>query len=389
LVTDGNGCTGIGATYTLVIGCQTITVTNPFTTTGTAGVAFSQTFTQTGSIGSTTFTINTGTLPTGLSLSAAGVLSGTPTQTGNFPITILVTDGNGCTGIGATYTLVIGCQTITVTNPVTATGTAGVAFSQTFTQTGSIGSTTFTINTGTLPTGLSLSTAGVLSGTPTQTGSFPVTVKVTDGNGCTGIGSSYTLLINSATITLNLKMYLQGYYINGGSMQPVLNNQGVPLSLSTETDTILVELHHPTTFALIDLKKVVLMTNGTVSITINQPAGSYYIGIRHRNALQTWSAAPVACTSSTPLYDFSSAANKAFSANQVQVEPGIWAFYTGDLNQDEFIDPFDFADYDADSQNGVNGVYVPTDFNGDGFVDPFDFQVFDENSQNGVVSIHP
>jgi hypothetical protein len=201
-VTDGNGCTGIGATYNLVINCQTITVTNPATTTGTAGTAFSQTFTQSGSIGGSTFSINSGSLPAGLTLSAAGVLSGTPTQTGSFLITVKVTDGNGCTGIGATYTLVIGCQTITVTNPATTTGTAGTAFSQTFTQSGSIGGSTFSINSGSLPSGLTLSAAGVLSGTPTQTGSFPITVKVTDGNGCTGIGATYTLVIGCQTITV-------------------------------------------------------------------------------------------------------------------------------------------------------------------------------------------
>jgi hypothetical protein len=200
--TDSNGCTGVGSTYTLVIACQTITVTNPGVTTGTAGTAFSQTFTQTGAIGGATFSINSGSLPTGLSLAAGGVLSGTPTQTGSFPITVKVTDGNGCTGVGATYTLVIACQTITVTKPATTTGTIQVAFSQTFTQTGAIGGATFTLNSGTLPAGLTLSTAGVLSGTPTVTGSFPITVLVTDGNGCTGVTSSYPLVINCQTITV-------------------------------------------------------------------------------------------------------------------------------------------------------------------------------------------
>ncbi len=201
-VTDGNGCTGTGPTYTLVISCQTITVTNPATTAGTAGTPFSQTFTQSSAIGGATFTLNSGSLPTGLTLSAAGVLSGTPAVTGSFPITVKVTDGNGCTGVGATYTLVIGCQTITVTNPATTTGTVNAAFSQTFTQSGAIGGATFTLNSGSLPAGLSLSTAGVLSGTPTVNGSFPITVKVTDGNGCTGVSATYTLVINCQTITV-------------------------------------------------------------------------------------------------------------------------------------------------------------------------------------------
>ncbi|HEV7487911.1 MAG TPA: putative Ig domain-containing protein [Thermoanaerobaculia bacterium] len=200
--TDSNSCSGDGATYTLVIGCQTITVTNPATTTGTAGTPFSQSFSQSGSIGGSTFSLNSGSLPAGLTLSAAGLLSGTPTQTGSFPITVKVTDGNNCTGIGATYTLVIGCQTINVTNPATTTGTIQVAFNQTFTQSGAIGGATFSLNSGSLPAGLTLSSAGVLSGTPTVIGSFPITVKVTDGNGCTGVGATYNLVINCQTITV-------------------------------------------------------------------------------------------------------------------------------------------------------------------------------------------
>ncbi len=198
--TDANGCTGTGATYTLVIACQTITVTNPANAAGTLGTAFSETFTQTNAIGAVTFT-TASTLPTGLTLSTAGVLSGTPTQPGNFPIVVTVTDANGCTGTGATYNLVIACQTITVTNPANANGTVGTAFSETFTQSGAIGGATFT-TASTLPAGLSLSTAGVLSGTPTQSGSFPITVTVTDGNGCTGTSATYTLVIACQTITV-------------------------------------------------------------------------------------------------------------------------------------------------------------------------------------------
>ncbi|MCM3874880.1 MAG: putative Ig domain-containing protein [Thermoanaerobaculia bacterium] len=201
VATDANGCTGAGATYNLVINCQTISVTNPAVTGGTAGQAFSQTFTQAGAIGSATFT-TASTLPAGLSLATNGVLSGTPTQTGTFPIVVTVTDGNLCTGTSATYNLVIGCQTIAVTNPSTTAGTIGTAFSQTFTQSGSIGSATFTTSS-TLPTGLTLATNGALSGTPAQTGTFPIVVTVTDANGCTGTGATYTLVISCQSFTVN------------------------------------------------------------------------------------------------------------------------------------------------------------------------------------------
>jgi uncharacterized repeat protein (TIGR01451 family) len=201
-VTDANGCMGISATYTLVINCQNIAVTPPAVTTGTVSAVFSQSFTQQGAVGTANFTLNSGTLPTGLTLSSSGILSGIPTQPGNFPITVKVTDSNGCMGTGATYTLVIGCQTITVTPPAVTTGTANALFSQTFTQSAGLGTVTFTLNTGTLPTGLTLAPNGVLSGTPTQTGNFNITVKATDVNGCTGISASYTLIINCQVITV-------------------------------------------------------------------------------------------------------------------------------------------------------------------------------------------
>ena len=109
---------GDPASFTLPTGCNylstlcpTITVTNPATATGVAGTAFSETFTSAGGTPTVTYS-TTSTLPTGLTLSSAGVLSGTPTQSGSFPIVVVATDGAGCTGTGSTYTLVISCPAI-------------------------------------------------------------------------------------------------------------------------------------------------------------------------------------------------------------------------------------------------------------------------------------
>ena len=88
-------------------------------------------------------------------------------------------------------------------------------------------------------------------------------------------------------------------------------------------------------------------------------------------------------------YDFSTAASQAYGNNQIEVEPVVFAIYSGDLNQDGFIDSFDFPALDSDIFNGVSGVYVNTDLNGDGFVDSFDFPVFDANSYNGVSVMTP
>ena len=134
-------------------------------------------------------------LPAGIVLFPNGALCGTTTQTGSFPITVNVTDANGCTGTSPPYTLTIGCQTITVINPATATGISGTPFCEAFTATGILGAATFS-SSGMLPAGLTLSPSGVLCGTPTQTGCFLITVTATDTNGCSGT-SQYVLCINA------------------------------------------------------------------------------------------------------------------------------------------------------------------------------------------------
>jgi hypothetical protein len=195
---DQFGCSGTRA-LTLQINCPTITVSPSSLTNATVGVAYTPVqFTQTGGNGTVTFAVSSGTLPAGMTLSASGLLSGTPTATGTFNFTVRATDANGCFGEVA-VSLTVACPVITVTNPGTTSFPGGVALSQTFTQTGAA-TPTFSIGSGTLPTGLTLSTAGVLSGTPTATGSFPITVTVTDAFGCTGTGSSYPLVIRPNAI---------------------------------------------------------------------------------------------------------------------------------------------------------------------------------------------
>ena len=200
-----------------------------------------------------------------------------------------------------------------------------------------------------------------------------------------------SLALIKATSLLNLKLYLQGYYDAGsGFMQPVLLNQGVGSSI-TETDTITVELHNPgSPYAIVSSAKAVLRTDGTVSLNFTPVSGSYYIVVKHRNVMQTWSANPVSVDPSfESFYDFTTAVNKAYANNQVEVNPGIWAFYTGDINQDEFIDSNDFPEYDIDGFNGISREYKSTDMNGDGFVDGNDFPVYDYNAFLGISSMHP
>ena len=172
-------------------------------------------------------------------------------------------------------------------------------------------------------------------------------------------------------------------------MAPVLANQAVVGATGAETDTLHVELRDVTDPTIVMASaNAVLMTNGLASCNMSAPAGTYWIAVKHCNTIQTWSANPVALP--IPLYNFTTFATQAFADNMIDVlSEGIFSMYTGDVNQDEFIDIFDFPDYDLDNQNFVAFEYKATDFNGDGFVDIFDFPIYDGNNQNFIFSIHP
>ena len=123
-------------------------------------------------------------------------------------------------------------------------------------------------------------------------------------------------------------------------------------------------------------------TDGTVLCSFGT-TGTYYVVIKFRNGLETWSANPIAITVSGGLYDFSSAVNKAFGDNQLEIEPGVFAIYSGDINQDGSIDAFDYLLLEPEIVQGNFG-YLITDLNGDGVVDAFDFLVMDDNIVNGI-----
>jgi hypothetical protein len=190
---------------------------------------------------------------------------------------------------------------------------------------------------------------------------------------------------------IDLVAYLQGYYLGGGTMQPVLANQAVAGATGAETDTITVEIYDETTFALSGSAKAVLMTDGTCTAIVSGLDGNYYIAIRHRNSVLTWSAAPVALATATPAsYDFSTDPLQSMSGMAADdLSEGIYSIFSGDINQDEFVDPNDYPYYDIDNSAGLCCDYITTDLNGDGFVDPNDYPYFDLNSSAGIFSIHP
>jgi uncharacterized repeat protein (TIGR03803 family) len=175
---------------------------------------YSQTVSAGGGTGTLTFSQSMGTLPTGLMLSAAGVLSGTPTAPGTFTFTVTATDTVNATG-SEDFTVVIN-QAVTITTATLPIWTANFPYSQTINATGGTGAKVFATSSGTIPAGLTLKASGVLSGTPTLAGSFTFAVTASDSVGAVSSARSYTLVINPAlsitTTTLaNWAMSQPGY----------------------------------------------------------------------------------------------------------------------------------------------------------------------------------
>ncbi len=198
--TDANNCQG-NRSYTITINCPSITVNPTLLPNGTVSSAYSQTLTATGGTSPHSFSVTNGTLPAGLTLSSSGILSGTPTTAGSSAFTVTATDAQGCTGTRS-YSLIIDCPTITVSPSTLPNGTVDDVYSQTLTASGGTGPYSFAVTSGTLPAELTLSSSGVLSGTPTTVGTSTFTVTATDAQGCTGT-SIYSLTINCPTITVN------------------------------------------------------------------------------------------------------------------------------------------------------------------------------------------
>lgn len=160
-------------------------------------------------------------------------------------------------------------------------------------------------------------------------------------------------------------------------------------------DSVKILLANATTpYAYVDSSLVLLDSlSFTASAAFNSAAnGNYYLVIKHRNCVETWSASTVAfAKGSTVSYNFTDAQTKAYGNNLIQVSdsPVRWAIFSGDVNQDGYVDPLDLALIDNDSFNYVSGRGLASDINGDGYVDPLDMAIADANSFNYVGVIKP
>ncbi len=236
--------------------------------------------------------------------------------------------------------------------------------------------------------------ASVSSGTASSSlslnvGSNTIDVRVTAQDGTTI--KTYTITITRAagSAQLNITAFIEGLYVGSNTMNasPFAANGITPSNIA---DTIEVELHNTTSpYNLAFSAKGTLSTAGTANIVF--PASiignSYYLVIKHRNSIETWSALPISIAASTS-YNFSSSISQAFGDNLLDMGNSKFAIYSGDINQDGSIDFGDYPLLDIASQNSVLD-YDSNDLNGDASVDFGDYPILDMNSSKGIFSMRP
>jgi hypothetical protein len=147
---------------------------------GCVSEAYSDTLIPLGT-GPFTFAIVSGALPPGLALTqngSIGTISGTPTVAGNFTFTVRVTSANG-NFMQRTYSIAV----LEILNSSDLPNfTIGVPYSVQLNAVGGTAPYSFAVTDGLFPDGISMSDAGLISGTPTEGGDFPVTIAVTDAD---------------------------------------------------------------------------------------------------------------------------------------------------------------------------------------------------------------
>ena len=222
-----------------------LTITTSSLPGATVGTAYSATVAASGGTPPYTWALTSGSLPAGLSLSSTGVIAGTPTTSGSTTFGVRVTDSATPTPDTATASLSISVTSTTTALTITTSSlpgaTVGTAYSATLTASGGTPPYTWALTSGSLPAGLSLSSSGVVAGTPSAAGTSAFTAQVTD---------SATPTPATAIASLSLVVYLgppstvystnwSGYALQTGPYTAVTGTFNVPsiYTSSTNTDT--------------------------------------------------------------------------------------------------------------------------------------------------------
>ncbi|MBK7850393.1 MAG: PKD domain-containing protein [Bacteroidetes bacterium] len=251
------------------------------------------------------------------------------------------------------------------------------------------------VSGGTPPYSYSWSNGGT---TPAISGLAPgvYTLTVMDANGCVTT-SSVVVPSRRCGKWIDVHVLLDGFYQNTGSTTP-MDNLGVGGCLHlagvsanpSDVDTVRVTLVDPLTLSSVDSSFGIVQTDGSMTVIFEDTTldgHSYYLKLNHRSSLETWSSVPVSMTDPV-YYDFTDAATRAFGDNLRDLGNGLFAVWSGDVDQDGVIGLTDFSLVESTSQQFVYG-YVVNDITGDIMVESADYSLIENNAQLFLISLRP
>jgi hypothetical protein len=257
-------------------GVADLVITTASLPNGQIGVAYSQTLAATGGVTPYSWTLAGGSLPSGLSLSTGGVISGTPTTAGTASFTVQATDSQAPADTATKALSITIPVDLSVTTASLPNGQVSVPYSQTLAATGGQTPYSWALASGTLPAGLSLSSGGVISGTPTTAATSSFTVRATDSQTPADTATkalSITITSGGGSFNVTLQDGLNGYtgvrdnWLNSDT--PTTNN-GTVVQAHLQYNTQDRQIH---SFDLSSIPSNATITSATMSFYVYQVSG--------------------------------------------------------------------------------------------------------------------
>ena len=187
---------------------------------------------------------------------------------------------------------------------------------------------------------------------------------------------------------VHVRVFFESYYDSTqNKMVPVVD----PVYSPNLFDTITIELRKPNGVFQASLKVLVDVNGyGSANFPPLPSNSSFYIIIKHRNSIETWSTAPIVFPpwNGPVTYDFTTVVTQAFG-NNLKWMGNAACIYSGDFNQDDNIDLLDYLIWDNQSLNSPFGYYLLCDLTGDLIVDVNDYLFWSTNYTAFIYAHYP
>jgi len=182
--------------------------------------------------------------------------------------------------------------------------------------------------------------------------------------------------LQSGLRNLNLKAIVEGLY-------HATNN-------TSTSDTLKVMIRNSTSpYQIVDSVKTILDSTGNAICTFGIPQNNvnYFIILKYRSGIETWSSRGVSFINSIMNYNFTDSLSKAYGNNMI-LKGSKYCIYSGDANRDGTIDGLDISSIENSVWGAMTG-YTGEDLNNDNIVDATDLGLVENNSTKLIVTIRP